>query len=152
MINKHIECNNCDFGIVGPESKFYVLRNEGKQVHIGFPCSADQYEKLISSGQVIRRYGFLCLNCGELNYFGPFDLGQSEDTFDELLIRDQINCSECKNRALLSINDKKLVVRDWLQSLLQVLQLQKPATDQENKIICPRCKKGQLGAGDIVLA
>jgi len=80
-----IACNRCDYARRGIASITVAIKADGSEVVCPHPLEVARAEEatglrwreLERAGRIRYRYAMICLGCGELEYYGPDQLGMS---------------------------------------------------------------------------
>ena len=149
-----MSCNHCDYAKEGSQSVTLAIRTDGSEVVCGHPvermiaekATGESWKDLVRQRRIRYRFGLVCLNCGELGYYGPDQLGHPPrrathivNVVSSVTTKEagRYSCTACglaKLYPLMVDLTQREIAREfvnWLRGL-------------PNGPICPKCRAGRL--------
>src|SRR5579883_3450315 len=73
-----IGCDKCSFGYIAPETEAFARTENGLEIEVPMPYfpfglveeTGETWSQLLRRSQVIHKTGLVCLECGQLDYYG----------------------------------------------------------------------------------
>ena len=145
-----LACGGCDYRVEGG-SLTYVVLDDGSEApcpHPGESRTAERltgqsWKELADAGRIVYRYALACLECGEMDYYGPADLSQASRRESHLwsIVRQPTleearrhECRACGRSAMYPLcGDTGL-----LRAVARLIRRTKES------VPCPRCSEGTL--------
>jgi len=112
-----IYCNSCSYSIESVMSVTVAIADSGSEIICPHPCECSTAEdntgkswnELVRNNRIRHRYAFVCLNCGENDFYGPDELTEKAMTFTHIGgIVYQPSVSEAKKYKCRSCGKKSL--------------------------------------------
>ena len=146
-------CGGCDYRVEGHMSVTYVVLDDGSEAPCPHPLESptaerptgQSWKELAEAGRIVYRYALVCLECGEMDYYGPgpADLSQASRRESHLwsIVRQPTpeearrhECRACGKSAMYPLcGDTGL-----LPAVVKIVRR------TEESVPCPRCSEGTL--------
>lgn len=146
-----LACGGCDYCVEGHMSLMYVVLDDGAEAPCPHPLESLTAERLTGqtrkelavAGRIVYRYALACLECGEMDYYGPVDISEAprrkghissiihQPTLEEARRHE---CRACGRNAMYPLcGDNGL-----LRAVAKIIRRTKES------VPCPLCSEGTL--------
>jgi hypothetical protein len=157
-----IACNTCDYTKRGIQSVTVAIRADGSEEVCPHPVERTYAERatglpwpqLVRQGRIRYRYGLVCLGCGELDYYGPDQLGKGPRRWTHIgnivssVTTRQARAHVCRGCGLNALHP--LVWNETEREIL--LEFWNWLQGRPNGPVCPACHLGRLSSQMVAMS
>jgi hypothetical protein len=149
-----LACNRCNFARKGIQNLTVVIKADGEEVICPHPLESTYAEEatglswseLSRAGRIRYRSALVCLGCGELDYYGPDQLGEGMARWTHIgnivrsVRRREARMHRCRACGYHDLEPLKVDETEW-----EIWgQLFNWIRGKPNGPFCPACHVGQL--------